>query len=365
MKRTDGQASDIVTLDDIKAWYIDNPLPPSKVETYFPKMEGSGDNWHTMSNKGVSKNIASSPIDVNSKVPVGGREGFQDVFGNFIGFGRGMEMDGKAIAQFAQFKEKVNKMTEITAGDARKLESYYADDLTALRASQNAFISAVCWGLLSNACKYDFTVANSPYAQGMQALQYPIKAYQKDNVTTEWSNPTALILNDIMGVVDLGLEHSKNYNTIFVNKRTAMYIRNNAQIQKYCQSLVSNLLETTSRPTIAAINTMLSTALDTPIRIEVIDELVTAEGVNTQVTDYPFADGVAVFTQGGVLGHFEWKPLPIVEPALEYQQDFYVMGAVKSVNPSMLEFYTKGEGFGVVDTFADNMYLRVDGQAWA
>ena len=84
----------------------------------------------------------------------------------------------------------------------------------------------------------------------------------------------------------------------------------------------------------------------------------------TKTTANPFADGVVVFTAATQVGRFVWKPIYIDDPLRETHESFFLVGNYKNVDPSYSKIYVKGKGFPVVDTYADNFYLKADAVAW-
>ena len=74
---------------------------------------------------------------------------------------------------------------------------------------------------------------------------------------------------------------------------------------------------------------------------------------------------MAVFSASKVMGHFEWNGIPIVDPTGETYESFFLVGNYKEIDPSYSKIYAKGRGFPVVDSYADNFYLKVDAVAWS
>jgi len=120
-----------------------------------------------------------------------------------------------------------------------------------------------------------------------------------------------------------------------------------------------------NNPTMEMVNNMLSQYFDTDIMFVVVNEKVSRESLQgVKTTANPFADGVAVFSQTMQLGHFEWNGIPIIDATKETFEDFFIVGNTLKVDPSYSKTYVKGRGFPVVDTYADNIYLKVDAVAW-
>lgn len=353
----------ILTTADISAWFEDNQLPPSVAEASFPLTYNKTKTWKTRSNSVLMLNEAADPISLNSKVPVSGRNGFKDIMGDMATFGKGREWDADEIEEFERLKMEFATMKNPAI--ATRLLDYYGKDLDFIRNAMRAEQSYLCWALVSNACNIQFLAAHSPYMQGLTAMDYGVATWQKDNVATSWSAPAALILDDIESILNVGETYSKNFTTIKVNKKWFNYIRKNTQIQKYCATLVSNLFNTQAPPTLEAVNGMLAGYFSNQIvRIEVVDEKITRALRNdSKTTLNPFADGVAIFSQTPVLGRFEWNDIPIID-GRETPESFFIVGNYRNIDPNYSKIYAKGRAFPVVDTYADNFYLKIDAVAW-
>jgi len=353
----------MLSVQDIQGWYQDNPLIPSKAQRSFPLVQSNKKTWKTMSNNGLLLNEAADPISLNSKVPVAGRAGYKDVIGEMATFGKGREMTADDIEKFEELKRNFAELKNPAV--AQQLIDFYGNDLAFVRAAMNAEMSYLSWALVSNACNIGFVAANSPYMQGITAMDYGVESWQKNAVGTSWANIAAEILGDIQSVLDTCDTYSKNILTITLNKKWFTYVRNNTQIQKYCATMVQNLYSTQAPPTIEAINAMLDSYFNMPVRFEVIDEKITRAAIDdTKTTANPFADGVAVFSLTPVLGHFEWNGIPIIDTVKETYESFFLVGNYKEIDPSYSKIYAKGRGFPVVDSYADNFYLKINAVAW-
>jgi hypothetical protein len=319
--------------------------------------------WKTLSNGTLRMNEAADPISLNSKVPVAGRPGYKAVVGEMASFGKGREMTADDIERFEELKRSFQELKNPVAG--QQLLDFYGNDLQFVRNAMNAEMAYLSWALVSNACNIGFVAANSPYMVGITAMDYGLAAWQKNAVSTAWSNSAALILDDIASALVLSKTYSKGFNTITLNATEFGYIRKNTQVQKYCATLVQNLLTTQGPPTLGAVNAMFTSYFDSPFQIVVVDELITRAGRNDEfVTACPFADGVAVFSNTPQLGHFEWNGIPIIDPTRETRESFFLVGNVLEIDPSYSKIYAKGRGFPVVDTFADNFYLKINAVSW-
>lgn len=354
----------ILSMPDITAWFNDNPILPSTAEVHFPKLENmKSKQWQTISNINQPLNEAADDISLNSPVPTSGREGFQSVIGSMTEFGKARDWDADKIEQFNELKIRFAELNNAT--NAQKLVNFYGDDLTFLRNSMNAQMAYMDWALISNACSYSFLQANSPYLRGITAMNYPVSAWQKTAVTTTWATATTDILADIQTTLDDGEDKGKYYRVIFINKTTARWIRANDQIKANTISLVGSLVGADNNPTIEMVNAMMTTYFDADIKFVVVNEKVTRESLDgVKTTANPFADGVAVFSQTETLGHFEWNGIPIIDATKEAVEDFFIVGNKLSVDPSYSKTWVKGRGFPVVDTFADNSYVKVNAVAW-
>lgn len=353
----------LITVQDIMGWYLDNPIKPTKALQSFPLVQSDEKTWKTLSNNGLLQNEAADPISLNSKVPVAGREGYKDVLGEMASFGKGREMTADDIEKFEELKRKFATLKNPAV--AQQLIDFYGNDLQFIRQAMLAELSYLCWALISNACNIGFVQSNSPYMQGITAMDYGVEAWQKDAVATSWANPAALILDDIESAIELGDDYNKNYLVLNINKKWFQYIRQNTQVQNYCATLVQTITSTQAPPTLEQINAMFDQYFDVPVRLNVIDEKVTRSSRNdVKTTTNPFADGVAVFSQSTVLGHTEWNAIPTVDPTRETYESFFLVGNYKEIDPSYSKIYAKGRAFPVVDTYADNFYLKINAVAW-
>lgn len=354
----------ILSIEDVQAYYIDNPILLSRAEGAFPLKSSGKTTWKTISNAQLIENEAADHMSLNSTIPVSGRPGFKDIIGEMTTFGKGYEWNADEIEEYNKLKADFDQLGD--AASAIALLNYYGDDLTKVRTSMTAQMSYMDWSLISNACEYSFLAANSIYMQGITAMLYPITAWQKDAVATTWANDAALILNDIQSAIDVGDDNNKSLTIIYINKKWFGYVRQNTQIRNQTLTLVGKLLEAENNPNLEQINAMLSQYFDEEVRFEVINEKVvrsSLQGVKTKAN--PFKDGVAVFAQSTVLGHFEWNKIPIIDPTSEVYENFFLVGNYVQIDPSYAKIYGKGRAFPVVDSYADNFYLKVDAVAWS
>ena len=354
----------LISVQDIMAWYEAYPLKPTKADASFPLVENTkGKTWKTVSNASLNLNVMADPISLNSKVPVDGRNGFKAIGGEMAPFGKGREMDADGIEKFEELKIHFAELKN--GANAARLIAYYGDDLAYVRSACVNQKNYLSWALISSACDLGFVTANSPYMQGLANMDYAVEAWQKDVNATSWANAASLIIDDIQSALSLAKAQNKAFNTITINSIWFEYVRLNTQIQKYSATMVQNLYSTQTPPTLEAINTMLGQYFGKPIQFNVIDEDYTRMNLDgTATTANPFSDGVAVFSNTPLLGHFEWNRIPIIDPTLETIESFFTVGSVTTVNPNMAETYSKGRGMPVIDSFADNFYLKINAIAW-
>jgi len=355
--------SAIVTVQDIQAYYLDNPVAPSNVEAMFPIEQSRTKTWKTISNGSTYVNEAADPMSLNSKVPVSGRPGFGTVMGDMTTFGKAREMTADDLEEFAELKRQFGETKNPAV--AQRLIDFYGNDLKFIRDAMRAEMAYLGNALLSNACNIGFLVANSPYMQGITAMDYGVATWQKNAVSASWATASTDILADIASVIATAKAQGKILRKIKINKTWFEYVRMNTVIQKYCATMVQNLYSTQAPPTLVAVNSMIAGYFNSDIAFEVIDETITRASLNDiKTVANPFADGVAVFTMETRVGHFSWNPIYIDSPQLETYESFFVVGSTKQVNPSFSEIYAKGRAFPVVDTYADNFYLKINAVAW-
>ena len=135
--------------------------------------------------------------------------------------------------------------------------------------------------------------------------------------------------------------------------------------EAYAATLVQSITSTQAPPTLAQVNTLLEDYFNVGIKFEIVDEKVVRSSLNgVKTTANPFADGVAVFCEQTVLGHYEWNQVPITDGSRETYENFFLVGNILKIDPSYSKIYAKGRGFPVVDTYADNFYLKIDAVAW-
>lgn len=364
-KFTPANPNSLLTIQDIMAWYKDNPWPLGSIDSYFPLDIALGDTWETIQNQDRLKNEAADPVSKHAPIPVSGREGYKKVLGGFASMGKGREMTSEELEKFEYLKRLFQQVKNPAA--AAQLVAFYGNDLAYIRTAIEAQRIYLCWALLSNACSISFSATNSIYFQGITSMDYPVAAWQKDAVATAWSNPAALILDDIKSVATAAEAQGIYYAEIKINSVWFDYVRANTQIKAQTRSLLSVLTSADTNPTLEDINNMLLkyfTGLQ--IKFVVVDEKITRGALDgTKSTANPFANGVAVFTVGTQVGRFVYKAPFILDASKEALENYFIVGTKWGTDPNYLKNYSKAEAFPVVDTYDENYYLKIDAQAWS
>lgn len=363
-KLTPANPNSLLTIQDIMAWYKANPWPLGSIDTYFPLDIALGETWETIQNEDRLKNEAADPISGHAPVPVSGREGYKTVLGGFAEMGKGREMTSKQLKKFELLKRQFAQVKNPAA--AAQLVNFYGNDLAFIRTAIEAQRIYLCWALLSNACSISFSATNSIYFQGITSMDYPVAAWQKDNVATTWANAAALILDDIKSVADAAEAQGIYYAEIKINSTWFDYVRSNTQIKNQTRSLLSVLTSADTNPTLEDINSMLEKYFTgMSIKFVVVDEKITRGALDgTKTTANPFANGVAVFTVGTSVGRFVYKPPFILDGTKETLENYFIIGTKWGTDPNYLKNYSKAEAFPVVDTYDENYYLKIDAVAW-
>lgn len=353
----------IITVDDIQAWYKANPWPLRPVDAIAPLQRSESDTWKTVQNAAYELNEAADPLSTGSRIAVAGREGYKKIQGGMSEFGKARQMTSKDLKEFNRLQIEFAKMQNTEA--ARQLINFYGDDLGFVRRAVQAQRTYLTYALLSNACSIGFLASNSPYFQGITTMDYPIDAWQKITVGTSWSDSAADILGDIQNAIDVAEAQGVTLTKMKINKKWFNYVRNNTGVQEQAASLVQNIFDTQNRPNLATVNRMLAEYFDQDIVFEVIDEKITRADVNdVKTTENPFKDGVVVFSVTTQVGRFVWTPVYIDDPTRELAESFFVVGNYKQIDPSYAKIYSKAEGFPVIDSYDDNIYMKVDAVDW-
>lgn len=353
----------LLTIQDVSAWYRANPLPLGEIDTFFPLDEADSTTWKTISNIDFETNEAADPVNDEAPIPVAGREGFKTVMGEMTTMGKGREMTADTLKKFE--KLKASFATLENSQNAQKLVDHYGKDLAFIRKAIEAQRVFLCWTLLSNACSIEFSATNSVYFQGITSMDYPVAAWQKDDVATSWVDPAALILDDIQSVVDAAKVEGRTYAEIKINDIWFGWVRKNTQIKNQTITLLASLTGAQTNPSLTDINAMLSNYFQFSIRFVVINEQIGRGQLNgTKLVANPFANGVAVFTVGTQVGRFEWYSLFILDTSVETVENYFIVGTKLWTDPNKMKNYTKAQAFPVVDSFADNFYLRINAVSW-
>lgn len=353
----------LLTIQDVSAWYLANPLPLGDIDSFFPLDEADSTTWKTISNIDYETNEAADPVNDEAPIPVAGREGYKTVMGEMTTMGKGREMTADTLKKFE--KLKANFATLNNPQNAQKLVDHYGGDLKFIRKAIEAQRTYLCWTLLSNACSIEFSATNSVYFQGITSMDYPVAAWQKDAVATSWANPAALILDDIESVVIAAKAEGRAYAEIKINDVWFGYVRKNTQVKTQTITLLASLTGAETNPSLTDINAMLSDYFQFAIKFVVVNEQVSRGQLDgTKTMANPFANGVAVFTVGTQVGRFEWYPLFILDSTVEAAENYFIVGTKLWTDPNKMKNYTKAQAFPVVDSFADNYYLKIDAVAW-
>lgn len=360
-------ATGLLTAQDIQLYFDDLPIVESPIDNYFPLEQIYNDQWKTVENASILKNIAADPITNKSSIPVSGREGYQAITGDLATFGKAFKKDADDFEKWYKLQEEFATANDVATAD--KLLKFWSNDLANIQMAHENERRSLCYEILSNACSIGFTVENSPYLRGLALNDYPVATAQKESVGTSWSDPDALILDDIQTYfIDLPRTLGFKLSKIKVNADWFNYIRKNTQIQQYCATIVQNLFSTQAPPTIEAVNGMMSSyfGASNSISFEIIDEEITREKANgTTVTANPFKNGVAVGSPISQVGRFPWKKLFTESPEREVFTSFYMTGSYKNnTDVPFGKIYGKAKAFPAIDDYNRMIYLKIDATAW-
>jgi len=340
------------------------PAPVMNWKPYFPTIQVFGDSWKTLTNQSSAVNVAADSVALGSSAPIKSRQGVETISGGFGVFKTGRIKDEREIEYYLQLQ---NKSSQFTSPDQwNQILNWILDDVQFVRTAALAQANYLSWALLSSACNLGIVAGNSPYLAGLKNLSYPIAAWQKNNVATSWDNAASLIIDDIESVVETAKTYGKILTKIKINRTWFKHVQNNTQVQKLCATYIQNALNLQGVPTIAVVNNMLQTYFDNSmLQFEVIDELVSREDFDGSiVTSNPFADGVAVFTTTSRVGSFQYSMLTSVPGTITSAEDFYRIERLYQSDPDLEKTLVKFQGMPVIDTYADNFYLKVNAVAW-
>lgn len=353
-----------ISSGDVAGYFKRVPAPTPMWKNYFPVTQQFGDSWKTFSNKSYAVNVAADPAALGSSAPVKSRTGTETIQG---GFGVFKIARNKTEVEIQEFTDLVAKASQFTdQAQFNQIMSWIGGDIDFVRNGALSQANYLSWALLSSACDLGYLAANSPQLTSLKNITYPVDTWQKEAVTTAWSNPAATILTDIEGLLDLAESKGKVLTKIKVNKTWFKHIQNNEQVQKYAATYVQNALNLQGRPTLETVNSMLSEYFSgSSVMFEVIDEKVSRELVDgTFTTANPFADGVAVFTMETRVGSFQFKALTSSPDIISVKEDFYTIERLYKSDPDLEKTLCKFQGMAVIDTYSDNLYVKIDAVAW-
>jgi len=348
---------------EMDAYFKLTPAPTTKWKEYFPVVQQLGDNWKTLTNKSYAANIAADPAALGSSAPVKSRVGTEVIQGGFGVFKIARTKDETEIQEYNELKAKVSQFT--SPQQYNQILTWIGDDIDFVR---NAALAQACylnWALLSSACNLGYIAANSPQLSSLRNIAYPIQAYQKVAVSKAWSDPTALIIDDIKTYVKAAKAKGKIIKNIKINDEWFGHVQNNTQVQKFASTYVQNALNLQGVPSLETVNAMLNQYFRTPIVFDVIDEIVSREAVDgTTTSANPFADGVAVMTVEKRVGSFQFKGLSSNPNIISSVEDFYTVERLYKSDPDLEKTLSKFKGMTAIDTYADNMYIKINAVAW-
>jgi len=355
---------------EINAYFRRMPAPVSKWKEYFPVVQQLSDSWKTLGNQSYAVNVASDPAALGSSAPIKSRKGTETVQGGFGVFKVARIKDESEIQEFNELQAKSAQFT--SPDQYAQILNWMGNDIEFTRNAALSQANYLSWALLSSACSLGYVAANSPQLASLANITYPVSTWQKvDNatatigITTAWSNIAATIITDIENIVDLAETNGKVVTKIKINKTWFKYVQLNTQVQEYAATYVQNALNLQGVPTIDTINSMLSEYFASDIKFEVVNEKVSRELANgTTTTANPFANGVAVFTAETKVGSFQFKGLVSNPNIISVSEDFYTIERLYQSDPDLEKTLSKFKGMPVIDTYADNVYVKVNNTTW-
>jgi len=355
---------------EIDAYFKRMPAPEKKWKDYFPVVQQLGDNWKTLSNQSYAINVASDPAALGSSAPIKSRKGVDTIQGGFGVFKVARIKDESEIQEFNELQAKSAQFTN--PAQFEQILNWMGNDIEFTRNAALSQANFLNWALLSSACDLGYIAANSPQLTSLKNIVYPVSAWQKLDkdtatigITTTWSNIAATIIDDIENIVDLAETNGKVVTKIKINKTWFKYVQLNTQVQKYASTYVQNALSLQGVPTLGTINSMLGEYFGSDVAFEVIDEKVSREAITgVTTTANPFADGVAVFTAETKVGSFQFKGLTSNPNIISVVEDFYTIERLYQSDPDLEKTLSKFKGMTVIDTYADNVYVKVNNTAW-
>jgi hypothetical protein len=346
------------------AYFKAVPAPVSNWKTYFPTVQTLNDTWKTLGNQSYGVNVAADPVALGSSAPIKSRTGMQTVSGGFGVFKVGRLKDESEIEEFNALQNMAAQFTN--PAQYQQILTFLGDDVKYVRNAALSQANYLNWALLSSACNLAFIAANSPQLSSLNNITYPVATWQKNNVATSWSNPAALIIADVKSAIDTARTNGRILTKMKINDTWFNYVRANTQVQNYCATYIQNALNLKGLPTLESVNSMLQTYFNNPLLgFEIINELVSREAVNgTITTANPFADGVVVFTSETRVGSFQYKMLSSRPDVVSVSEDFYIVERLYKSDPDTEKTIVKFKGMSVIDSYADNFYLRVNATPW-
>ena len=349
---------------EMNAYFKRMPAPEMKWKTYFPVVQQLGDNWKTVSNQSYAVNVAADPAALGSSAPIKSRQGTDTIQG---GFGVFKVARMKDESEIQEFTELVAKSGQFTSPDQfNQILDWMGNDINFVRNASLSQANYLSWALLSSACNLGYVAANSPQLTSLKNIVYPVASWQKTAVSKSWSDITALIIDDIQTAIEAAEDQGKILTKIKINKTWFKYVQKNTQVQNYAATYIANALNLVGVPTLGTINSMLQEYFsNSDLQFEVIDEKVSRELLNgTTTTANPFADGVAVFTSESRVGSLQFKSLTSNPNIISVAEDFYTIERLYQSDPDMEKTLAKFKCMSVIDTYADNMYVKVNAVAW-
>jgi len=356
----------LLTIEDIRAFYDANPLPTSAIDVHFPLSQTMDGSWRTITNAMGEMNIAADPIQNKSSIPVSGRRGYKSVQGELATFGKAFEMDAADFERWHKLQENFARAQNADA--AAQLLAFWDNDLANVRRALENERRYLGYSLISNGCSLEFAAANSPYLAGLAAMQYPVQTWQKVKTGTTWTNAAATIIDDIKAFfIDLPKSKGIRIRSVKVSSELFGYIRANTQVKSYCATLVMHLMSQNIPPSLETVNAMLAIYFGVDaIQIEIIDDQITRENADgSYTTSNPFNSIMAVGSPEPAVGRFEWKQIYTESPQRETYQSFFMVGSYKEEKDVPYgKVYGKANAFPVVDAYSHMVFLKTNAAAW-
>lgn len=355
---------------EIDAYFKRMPAPEMNWKTYFPVVQQLSDNWKTLGNQSYAVNVAADPAALGSSAPIKSRKGTETIQGGFGVFKVARIKDETEIQEFNELQAKSAQFT--SPAQYQQILDWMGNDIEFTRNAALSQANYLNWALLSSACDLGYIAANSPQLTSLKNIVYPVAAWQKVDkdtatigITKTWADITALIIDDIENMVNLAEDNGKVVTRIKINKTWFKYVQLNTQVQKYASTYVQNALNLQGLPTLETINSMLGEYFSSDVGFEVVNEKVSREALDgSTTTANPFADGVIVLTAETRVGSFQFKGLTSNPNIISVSEDFYTIERLYQSDPDLEKTLSKFKGMSVIDTYADNIYAKVNNTAW-